>query len=210
MIQCDELVVAERLYAERVSRGPAFLKGPRFSRARVSREPDDCWQKTAPPSSFDLPFEPIDLLGCDITSLVSQSDIDHSIGPVPHTPGGSVAGYLRWQAFKKDGLSTRHPSGPRHEWKCHPNRFGGGYLMSFGLPLAGAASSRRTSTPSVVDLRSPNLRSKPKVVFAGIPTGTDLWKVLPRPLPIVVNSMTGCGSVPVAIGVPGAEWRVRS
>ncbi len=42
----------------------------------------------------------------DIASIVSQCEIDHSIGPVPHTMGGSVAGYQRWQHFKNTGLAT--------------------------------------------------------------------------------------------------------
>ncbi len=79
----------KKLYAERVSSGPS-----------------DFQPITAPPSSFDLPFEPIDLQRRDIASLVSQCEIDHSIGPVPHTPGGSIAGYERWQHFKENGLSS--------------------------------------------------------------------------------------------------------
>ncbi len=55
---------------------------------------------------MELPFEAVDLQDIDIASLVSQCEIDHSIGPVPHTAGGSVAGYLRWQDFKDKGLST--------------------------------------------------------------------------------------------------------
>jgi hypothetical protein len=79
----------KRLYAERVSVGP-----------------DDPQPKIDSPTSFDLPFEPVDLLSSDIASIVGQCDIDHSIGPVPHTPGGFVAGYQRWQDFKETGLST--------------------------------------------------------------------------------------------------------
>lgn len=58
------------------------------------------------PSSLELAFEPINLQDKDIANLVSQCEIDHSIGPVSHTYGGSVAGYRRWQAFKDNGLST--------------------------------------------------------------------------------------------------------
>ena len=53
----------------------------------------------------DLPFEAVDLLDADIPDLVSLCEIDHAIGPVPHTVGGSTAGYKRWQAFKRDGLA---------------------------------------------------------------------------------------------------------
>ena len=47
----------------------------------------------------ELPFEPIDLATADLAGLVATCDIDHSVGPVPHTRGGSVAGYARWDAF---------------------------------------------------------------------------------------------------------------
>lgn len=73
---------------------------------RVSLDPDDYQPKTPSPSSTELPFEPVDLQDTDIARLVSQCEIDHSIGPVPQTPGGSVAGYQRWQDFQKNGLST--------------------------------------------------------------------------------------------------------
>lgn len=53
----------------------------------------------------NLPFESVDLQNADIAELVSQCEIDHSIGPVPHTVGGSTAGYRRWESFKKQGLS---------------------------------------------------------------------------------------------------------
>ncbi|MBO6576738.1 MAG: FAD-dependent oxidoreductase [Rhodothermales bacterium] len=40
-----------------------------------------------------------------IPELVSRCRIDHSVGPVPDTPGGSAAGYGRWNRFLKEGLS---------------------------------------------------------------------------------------------------------
>ncbi|MGF1578929.1 MAG: FAD-dependent oxidoreductase [Gemmataceae bacterium] len=53
----------------------------------------------------DLPFEPIDLQTADFARLIAQCEIDHAVGPVPHTLGGSVAGYQRWDQFKDIGLS---------------------------------------------------------------------------------------------------------
>lgn len=47
-----------------------------------------------------LPFQPIDLT-IDREALVATCAIDHSVGPVPHTRGGSVAGYARWRRFAK-------------------------------------------------------------------------------------------------------------
>ena len=72
---------------------------------RLTRE----WpgQNTSP-LIFDtarLPFKPVDLQNADIAELVAGCDIDHAIGPVVDTEGGSIAGYNRWNAFKKNGLS---------------------------------------------------------------------------------------------------------
>lgn len=58
------------------------------------------------PYAGDLPFEPvpvIDASDADLAHLLAGCDIDHTIGPVPHTPGGALAGYARWEAFKADG-----------------------------------------------------------------------------------------------------------
>ena len=51
-----------------------------------------------------LPFAPIDLQTVCISDLVAQCDIDHSIGAVMDSIGGSHAGYERWKKFKETGL----------------------------------------------------------------------------------------------------------
>jgi photolyase PhrII len=53
-----------------------------------------------------LPFESVQLEGRSLAELVAQCDIDHSIGPVSDTRGGSIAGYARWQSFRKSGLRS--------------------------------------------------------------------------------------------------------
>ncbi len=53
----------------------------------------------------DLPFAPVAIATADIPSLVAACAIDHGIGPVPDTPGGSAAGYARWDAFRARGLA---------------------------------------------------------------------------------------------------------
>ena len=53
----------------------------------------------------DCGFASIDLADADIAELCAQCDIDHTIFPVTHTPGGSTAGYERWQQFKQNGLN---------------------------------------------------------------------------------------------------------
>ncbi len=51
-----------------------------------------------------LPFTPVDLQSADLSELVSRCEIDHSVGPVVDTPGGSSAGYARWNRFQQSGL----------------------------------------------------------------------------------------------------------
>ncbi|MDV6032642.1 MAG: FAD-dependent oxidoreductase [Phycisphaera sp. RhM] len=51
-----------------------------------------------------LGLHPISLQDVDLASLIGQCRIDHSIAPVADTPGGTRAGYARWNAFKTHGL----------------------------------------------------------------------------------------------------------
>jgi len=65
------------------------------------------WQDAAPAGEFfggDCGFDGIDLANADIAELCAQCQIDHTIPPVVHTPGGSSAGYARWEQFKRHGL----------------------------------------------------------------------------------------------------------
>ena len=52
-----------------------------------------------------LPFTPVDLQRASLPDLISSCEIDHAVGPVPDTPGGSSAGYARWNEFKQHRLS---------------------------------------------------------------------------------------------------------
>jgi hypothetical protein len=54
----------------------------------------------------DYGFDAIDLADADIAELCAQCEIDHTIAPVAHTPGGSTAGYERWEKFKRHGLKS--------------------------------------------------------------------------------------------------------
>jgi photolyase PhrII len=75
---------------------------------RIDRE----WPPVSPDHASwipdDLPFEPVDPQTADIPELIASCDIDHGIGPVPHTTGGSQAGYDRWREFVDDGLEYYH------------------------------------------------------------------------------------------------------
>ncbi|MFN7448224.1 MAG: FAD-dependent oxidoreductase [Pirellula sp.] len=52
-----------------------------------------------------LPFKSIDLNLTSIADWIAQCDIDHTVGPVVDTEGGSTAGYSRWNRFCQSGLS---------------------------------------------------------------------------------------------------------
>ena len=77
-----------RLYAQRVT-------------AEYHDQPTDCAMFTG-----ELPFEPLDLQRADLAQLTAACQIDHSVAPVADTPGGTRAGYARWEAFKKKGLRS--------------------------------------------------------------------------------------------------------
>ncbi|MES3033459.1 MAG: FAD-dependent oxidoreductase [Gemmatimonadota bacterium] len=55
-----------------------------------------------------LPFEPVDLAGADLAALVATCRIDHAVGPVSDTRGGSRAGYARWNDFLTSGRIDRY------------------------------------------------------------------------------------------------------
>ncbi len=55
-----------------------------------------------------LPFTPVDLATADLTQLISECRIDHAIGPVADTRGGSSAGYERWNSFVNSGRIDRY------------------------------------------------------------------------------------------------------
>ncbi|NIV75394.1 MAG: FAD-dependent oxidoreductase, partial [Gammaproteobacteria bacterium] len=63
---------------------------------------------SAPAFEGRLGFEPVDLQSAEIASLCAACEIDHGIGPVPGTRGGSVAGLARWTAFLSAGVESYH------------------------------------------------------------------------------------------------------
>ncbi|MBL8855112.1 MAG: FAD-dependent oxidoreductase [Planctomycetaceae bacterium] len=52
-----------------------------------------------------LPFRPLDLEKADLGALIARCRIDHAVGPILGTEGGSTAGYRRWHSFVAEGLS---------------------------------------------------------------------------------------------------------
>lgn len=52
-----------------------------------------------------LPSERLDLKTADLPALVASCEIDHAVGPVVDTIGGSTAGYARWEQFRTKQLA---------------------------------------------------------------------------------------------------------
>ena len=71
---------------------------------RLTRAWPDAPAAAADPLS-DLPFDPVDPHSTDLRELVSACEIDHTVGRVLDTPGGSGPGYARWRAFRRHGLA---------------------------------------------------------------------------------------------------------
>ena len=76
-------------------------------RARVSAAWNDV--AVASPAFIPaLPFEPVDLMHANFPALIAQCRIDHSVGPVADTRGGSDAGYARWRDYVDSGRLDRY------------------------------------------------------------------------------------------------------
>jgi hypothetical protein len=89
----------------RLAGGPpdrAFRFRQATARARAERIAAG-WPQAAPSTSVAdpalLPFEPVDLVG-EPDDVVAAAPVDHTVGPVADTPGGSRAGYARWADFR--------------------------------------------------------------------------------------------------------------
>jgi photolyase PhrII len=75
-------------------------------RDRIARD----WPAPAAwPAAFtgDPGFEPFDL-DRSLGDAIAGCAIDHSVPPVADTPGGSSAGYERWNGFLQNGLAEYH------------------------------------------------------------------------------------------------------
>lgn len=96
---------------------PMRLVGKAFDRAFAFRDAttelyrdriDSVWPECnlSTQSDWAIPFETVQLASHSLAQLVSQCSIDHSVGAVSDTRGGSIAGYNRWQAFRNTGLRS--------------------------------------------------------------------------------------------------------
>ena len=106
---CDcACIVPMRLQPKRFNR--AFELRKHNQQAYAERVPRPWPETDLTPAVYQgpLPLQPLDLTMADIPALCAACDIDHTLPPVPHTSGGSDAGYARWERFKRDGLARYH------------------------------------------------------------------------------------------------------
>ncbi|MEM1204303.1 MAG: FAD-dependent oxidoreductase [Acidobacteriota bacterium] len=97
-------VVPMPLVPRAYDRAFAYRRATEHLRRERLRRPWDDVEPHGPPFVPDLPFRPVDLAAEDPAELLRHCRIDHAVGPVPHTRGGSRAGYARWNAFRGQGL----------------------------------------------------------------------------------------------------------
>ncbi|MEM8667658.1 MAG: FAD-dependent oxidoreductase [Planctomycetota bacterium] len=94
-----------------------------------------------------LPFTPFDLQDASLAELIATCKVDHAIAPVPDTPGGSRAGYERWEQFRESGLSRYGQR--RNDAAIHDGVSRMSAYLHFGmvspLRIAREAAHRRAS-----------------------------------------------------------------
>ncbi len=99
-------IIPMRLIERTFDRAYAFRN---HTQKEYDRRLPQAWDEVAivgQPFEGEYGFDRIDLADADIAELCAQCDIDHTIPPVAHTPGGSTAGYSRWEKFKRHGLKS--------------------------------------------------------------------------------------------------------
>jgi len=101
-------VVPTRLVGQAYDRAFAFTRATKALRAARVGAPWVDVEPAFPMAAPELPFASVDAETMDLPALIASTDIDHSVGPVPHTRGGSIAGYARFAAFVEGALDPYH------------------------------------------------------------------------------------------------------
>ncbi|MCC5888042.1 MAG: FAD-dependent oxidoreductase [Gammaproteobacteria bacterium] len=102
------LVPMPRVDARSCDRAFRFRDATASLRRRALEAPPFESLPAVPGDLPDLPFEPVDLEQADLAALIASCHIDHTVAPVPHTPGGSRAAETRWQSFRDQRLVRYH------------------------------------------------------------------------------------------------------
>jgi len=100
-------VVPMKLVGKAYDRAFAYRDATvKLYKERLNREWPKCSRSGL--KCADIPFASVDLVDSNATRIaviVAECAIDHSIGPVADTCGGSQAGYARWNEFKQHVLA---------------------------------------------------------------------------------------------------------
>ncbi len=96
-------VVPMRLVGQAYDRAFAFRDATERLREERLAKPWHDAEARLPAWGGTLPFAPVDL-SKPWADIVAAAEIDHAAGPVPEFPGGMIAGYERWNAFRANGL----------------------------------------------------------------------------------------------------------
>lgn len=100
-------VVPMRMAGKSYDRAFAYRNATeKFYKERIGTRMPELELHQTSRSSMNLPFTSIDLQRTDPAEIVNECEIDHSIGPVPHTIGGAKAGCRRWDVFRREGLAS--------------------------------------------------------------------------------------------------------
>ena len=105
------LVGAAHTRAFAYKQATAPLQRMRVSREWIDVAVDTPLASAAPSVPASLPFEPVaiaEATSAQIATLVAACEIDHRVAAVPRSPGGSRAGYARWEAFVRRGGLDRY------------------------------------------------------------------------------------------------------
>jgi photolyase PhrII len=87
------------------SRAFKFRNAAREAHDKRIPQPYPTFNLPARPFRGKIGFTSVPLAAMDIAACCAACAIDHSVGPVSHTRGGSQAGYRRWKKFLRHGLS---------------------------------------------------------------------------------------------------------
>lgn len=101
-------VVPMQSIGKRHARAFQFREQTKASFTKRLARPWHDLEPSGAPFSGDPGFDAVDLAAADLPGLCAACEIDHSVGPVAHTPGGSRAGYRRWDDFREHGITSYH------------------------------------------------------------------------------------------------------
>merc|ERR1719491_1960268 len=107
LVDCSSVVPSTLVSKQSCHRAYVYEKDTRqMHEARLSQSWADA-KPHSPMPSKDFASGSLNLADADLTALVAEMDVDHTIKPVENTIGGSTHGYARWASWiASGGLKT--------------------------------------------------------------------------------------------------------